>query len=269
MKVSSITDQGVGQINEDVILTSKNVLGVFDGATSLNKYVDSDGKTGGFLAATIAKEVFAKEDHESLKDAAHKVNRSLKETMVAAGVDPTSAADHWRTAAAVVKVKGELIEWLVIADSVVLFIFDDDTFELATPIKSHDTKVLMKWKELAEQEMLNIRERLINDLIRLRENSLSPQGVLNGSAESEKFFKTGERPLKGVKHILLFTDGLFPPNEDPRQPTDFAQIVEMFLRGGLEEAKDTIRSLEKSDPHCWKYPRYKQHDDIAAIAITL
>ena len=91
--MSSISDKGVGRINEDVLLIAEPVFGVFDGATSLNEYVTSDGKTGGFLAASIARDVFSRE-YESLMDAAHEANTTLREAMVAAGVDPMSPADH-------------------------------------------------------------------------------------------------------------------------------------------------------------------------------
>ena len=45
-------------------------------------------------------------------------------------------------------------------------------------------------------------------------------------------------------------------------------FVKLFLNGGLREVKDFVRNLEKNDPKCWKYPRYKQYDDIAAISIS-
>ena len=35
-----------------------------------------------------------------------------------------------------------------------------------------------------------------------------------------------------------------------------------------DQIKDFVRSLEKDDPKCWEYPRYKQYDDIAAISIS-
>ena len=136
-----------------------------------------------------------------------------------------------------IQIQEDRVRWLVVADSVVLFIFDDDTFELAVPMQSHDTKILLKWKQLADQKVLNIRERLNDDLIRLRKSSLSPQGVLNGNEVSEQRFKVGERPLSGIQHILLFTDGLFPPSEDPEQSPDFAYVVELFKQGGLEKVQ--------------------------------
>src|SRR3989338_2247001 len=48
----------------------------------------------------------------------------------------------------------------------------------------------------------------------------------------------------------------------------FRRVCETVHEGGLEKIKDYVRGLEKDDPECWKYPRYKQYDDIAAISIS-
>jgi hypothetical protein len=58
-------------------------------------------------------------------------------------------------------------------------------------------------------------------------------------------------------HMEVFTNGCceraFPVRTRP---------------GGLKRGRDYIRELEESDPNCWKYPRHKKSDDIAAIAIS-
>ena len=59
-QVSQIQEKGSGIINEDSILVKDDIFGVFDGASSLNKYIDENGKTGGYLASSIVKEIFEK-----------------------------------------------------------------------------------------------------------------------------------------------------------------------------------------------------------------
>jgi len=39
--------------------------------------------------------------------------------------------------------------------------------------------------------------------------------------------------------------------------------------GGLQAVRNHVRRLQQEDPTCRKYPRFKQHDDIAAVAIQL
>ncbi|HII16026.1 MAG TPA: hypothetical protein HA362_06970 [Nanoarchaeota archaeon] len=58
------------------------------------------------------------------------------------------------------------------------------------------------------------------------------------------------------------------PKENPEAPDDFGKFVDIFLDKGLQGVKDYVRSLEASDPKCWKYTRSKQYDDIAAIAVS-
>ena len=68
-KIQKIYSQGSGKTNEDVLLIKKNLFAVFDGATSLVGYADKIGKTGGRIAAEIAKDIFSK-NSGSLKNLA-------------------------------------------------------------------------------------------------------------------------------------------------------------------------------------------------------
>src|SRR4029079_19205507 len=86
MKVDFLTERGSGSVNEDQILMAEPVFGVFDGATSLNKYVDQSGKTGGLLASSIAKETFMKND-KSLLALAMEANGSILHAMQQKGID--------------------------------------------------------------------------------------------------------------------------------------------------------------------------------------
>jgi hypothetical protein len=62
---------------------------------------------------------------------------------------------------------------------------------------------------------------------------------------------------------------LFLPSEDPEREPDYDPFVAIFLKGGLQALRDYVRSVEKSDPDCEAYPRFKPHDDIAPISISL
>ena len=53
----------------------------------------------------------------------------------------------------------------------------------------------------------------------------------------------------------------------PRKYKDFSCLVDMACELGLEGLRDHVRSQEAADPDMKRYPRFKKHDDIAAIAI--
>jgi hypothetical protein len=94
-------------------------------------------------------------------------------------------------------------------------------------------------------------------------------GVLNGEKTAEAFLSQGEEPLDRVAHVLIFTDGLSIPRPEPGPRKDFTGLVKTYLKLGLEGLKQMIRTQEEKDPHCLICPRFKCHDDIAAIAVQL
>ncbi len=94
-------------------------------------------------------------------------------------------------------------------------------------------------------------------------------GVFNGEPEAINFLKTGNHDLTYVSNILLFTDGLLMPNEKPWEERAYDEQVDLFRQSGLKGLRDQIRSIEATDLKCCTYPRFKTHDDIAAVAINL
>jgi hypothetical protein len=263
MKVDFVFD--VGEANEDVYLLGKNIFGVFDGANSTNKFFAE--KSGGRIAAEILMEEFSK-NRVTLKEIAIEANRKIKGKMTGCGVDTSDELNTWSSTAAVVRIKERTFEWLQVADSLMLVIYRDGTYRLMVNDYDHDKHVLMVWKKYALEKKTGIKSLLRGELNANRRRINKNYGGFNGDESLEKFIFTGEESLESVKHILLFTDGLFLPKEDPAEDDDFDTFVRLFLEGGLENVKNYVRDLEKTDPNCWKYPRFKVHDDIAAISIS-
>ena len=58
------------------------------------------------------------------------------------------------------------------------------------------------------------------------------------------------------------------PADQIRKKRNFTPLVRLYQDLGLAGLKDRIRQIENLDPECCIYPRFKHHDDIAAIAIT-
>ncbi len=267
MKVESIFDKGSGKINEDALVLNAPVFGVFDGATSLVSY-DEDGKTGAYLAAHIACEVFTN-TKKPLLDLAHDANKKLLGEMESKNIDVSKKENLWGTTASVIRLGKNQFEYLLIGDSAILIIYTDNSYKLAVDYNDHDMELLTKWKKFADMKTKNILHVLDSECIELRKISNVSYGVMNGEKEAVKFLHTGTESLHNVKHVLLFTDGLLIPKENPQNAPQFDALVKLYLEGGLAKVKNQVRELENNDPNCWKYPRFKQHDDIAAIAISL
>lgn len=254
--------------SEDKILIKDKLFGVFDGASSLVKYTDKNGKTGGFLAAEILNDYFEK-NNGNLVDLTLSANMRLREEMEKQEINTEDRLNLWSSTIAVVRLNEMNFEWAQICDSYILVIYQDNSFKLISKVRDHDRPSLVMLKEHALKKEKNIREKIMDQIIKVRRDANVTYGVLNGDENAKKFLESDTETLNNVKHILLFTDGFLIPKEDPTSDDDFETFVKLYLEGGLQAIKDYVRKLEENDPDCWVYPRFKQHDDIAAIAITL
>ena len=133
---------------------------------------------------------------------------------------------------------------------------------------SHDREIMNQWKEMADNGIENIPEKLQQQIVMLRQTANIKFGVLNGETAAINFIRSGKESLENVAHILIFTDGMLIPHRNPNAEEDFSKTVELFLNGGLTKVHDYVREIENSDPECRKYPRYKKSDDLTAVAIS-
>lgn len=267
MKIQHIFDRGSKPVSEDALVVSKKTFAVFDGAGSLNSYIDELGHTDGYLAANIAREVF-EENNQPLTELIVIANKAIRDEMLKREIDMSQKINLWSAAVAAIRIHEKALEWVQLGDSLILLINNDNSIKLLVEDYDHDLETLVMWKKLAEEKRENIRDVLRDQVIKVRETMNVSYGILNGEDEMLEFLNSGSESLVGVKHILLFTDGLFIPKANPEDKDDFPMVVKLFGEGGLEKIKTYIRQLEKEDPKCWLYPRYKQYDDIAAIAIS-
>lgn len=267
MRIEHLTDKGSGTVNEDSYLITPNLYGVFDGVTGLIRYTDTKGNTGGLIASQTAKEAFERNQNKPLLSSVKEILTEIRKKMDDASIG-SDKADFWSTSASVVRIKDEVIEYLRIGDSPIVFV--DKENKLQTFFVEHDLDTSILWQKLADEEVKNIRSdnRMQDQFFKNRRDTNITYGMLNGEKEAIKFVKTGSVPKGKLKYILIFTDGMLIPKKDPDDVEDFKTIVSLFEKGGLDKVKSYIRNLENSDLDCAKYLRFKPHDDLTAIAIT-
>jgi hypothetical protein len=94
-------------------------------------------------------------------------------------------------------------------------------------------------------------------------------GVLNGEVEALDFLQSGSQSLDNVRNVLVYSDGLMLPQRNPESQQDLEMFVSLYKRGGLSCLRDHIRGKQLEDIGCRKYPRFKTHDDISAVALSL
>ncbi|MBI4836225.1 MAG: hypothetical protein HY817_03115 [Candidatus Abawacabacteria bacterium] len=122
MKVEHIYDKGSGRFNEDTyLIIDDERFAVFDGASPLKPYQDTQGRTGAMIAAALARDAFAVE-RSSLIEAAREANAQIRKAMHGANIDMSQKKHLWATSAAAVKLHGpkakpDFADWLQIDDS--------------------------------------------------------------------------------------------------------------------------------------------------------
>lgn len=261
MNIEHILEQGSGQRNEDCLVLDRDTYGVFDGATSLDGGCFEGGASGGSMASSIAGQVFACSDRPLVRLAAE-ANDAIADAMTRCRIDVSRRCGLWSTSAAVVRLTDEGIEWFRTGDAQIVFVDDSGGFTVADGRDDHDYPTLRMIKEKGRFHPD------VQDLIRtVRLGMNRDYGVLNGEREAEDFFLSGVQPARGVRTVLLFTDGLDIPDETPQRRKDYSHLVDLARARGLHGLRDHVRGLQSADPDMVRFPRFKRHDDMAAIAL--
>ncbi len=266
VSIQKIYNKGFGNLNEDELLIKDKIFAVFDGASNLVKFINKKGETGGKLAAKIAKEIFLKND-KSLKQLAIEANNQILEAMKKEGINTNQKEALWATSFASVRLKNNGAEFFSIGDCLIFVLFKNDSHKLLTQYMDHDLETMIKWKKLANKKTKNIWKVLKSQIDKVRRGANIKYGCLNDQKEAIKFFKFGKIRLENIKSMILFTDGLLLPKENPEESENWNIFVKIYKKSGLKGILKHVRSLERKDPNCWKYPRFKLHDDVAAIGI--
>lgn len=266
-RIFTLLEKGSGVINEDECLLTSQTYGVFDGATSLVAGTFKNGQTGGKLAADICKTAFADESR-TLADAALAANREIHDECSAAGVDLQRKEELWSCSAAVIRLHGNHFDWCQIGDCQILVIKEDGSYTLLGKTPDQDIDTLRLWKQRASNSTEAVMEVMSREILEVRRKTNIDFGVFNGEPEAITFLRSGSESLAGVKDILLFSDGLLLPQDDPGALPVWEQFIELYRAGGLQEIRTHVRNLQLGDIGCSRYPRFKTHDDISAVALS-
>jgi serine/threonine protein phosphatase PrpC len=255
ISVEKIYNKGISKLNEDEILIKSSVFGVFDGAGNLVKFLSKDGKTGGKIAAEIARNAFSKND-DSLKNLAIKANNLIRKEMESNKINILKKEALWCTTTAIVRIKKDFAEFFQIGDSLILVVLKNNKPKLITKYYDHDKETMIKWKELVDKKEKNIFKKIGKQVIMVRRKSNVTYGFLNGDKKAIKFFNIGKFRLENVKSIILFTDGLFIPKENPEDEEDWNKFISIYNKLGLKGLLNYVRFIENTDPNCFLYPRF-------------
>lgn len=265
----TLLEKGSGPLIEDELAFNDTTCVVCDGATSLQQAAEQclPGTSGGQRAARIGAAAFTAATGSSLRESARRANLQIRAQMAQAGVDLGCREQLWSTSLAAVQIHGHRMDWCQIGDCVILLIFDDGSSRLLSRLPAQDEQVLKTWQAIGADAHGSIHQELAGEIAAVRRQTNRLFGSLNGEDEALDFLARGSLEDERISDILLFTDGLFPPNPDPAMPLDQDKLVRLYRSAGLGEVRDYIRRVQCDDPRCLRYPRFKMFDDIGAIAL--
>ncbi len=271
----TLLEQGSGSLNEDALSATNRLSIVCDGATSLGGPVRttvdtqlSKGISGGQQAAAITAAVFADNPGQDLRMSARIANIEIRAAMVRERLDVHQRERLWSTSFAAVQIDDGVINWCQIGDCAIVAVYTDGSGRLLTDVPNQDKDILRRWQRVGSRAGATIHQELAADIKAVRKSMNRSFGSLNGEPEALDFLSYGclqDDPR--ISDILLFSDGLFPPASDPEIPLDTRQLVELYRCGGIENVRNHIRQLQRTDPSCRTYPRFKKFDDISAVAL--
>ena len=268
MQVESLLEHGTGVMNEDFLVMENNLFGVFDGATSLTADTYEHGYTGGFLASNLAGKKF-RENCGSMTELAKRANMAIRQSMTERNVNLDDKGHLWSTSAAVVRIQDKKLEWAQIGDCQIVCVFNDGNYSFLCDTSEQDVETLSIWKEVGPTTEDPIGVAMKEHIYKVRSRMNVDYGVFSGEPEALKFLNTGSCDLCNIDHVLLFTDGLLLPHATPWEKRNFDEHINLYLKSGLRGVRNRIREIEETDSRCITYPRFKFHDDIAAIAIRV
>lgn len=262
----TVLEQGSGRENEDMLSVENDIYVVCDGATTIGDGPNGCSISGGRQAAALTAEVLS-HNHGDLKDLVHQANTEIFQAMSESSVDLDDKESLWSTSFAALRFDGDCIEWAQSGDCMIVLIHQDGSTELVTEQPGHDIATLQKWKARGPREKGSIHQVLAREIAEVRRGMNRNYGVLNGEQAALDFVNYGVKNVNTVTDILLFSDGLWLPDELPEKPLDISTTVQLYKKVGLNGIKDHIRRIQREDPRCYRYPRFKMYDDISGIAL--
>lgn len=263
--------------NEDALVVNADahVYGVIDGVSAMAPYQDEQGRTGGFIAASLlADELRAPDPGLDLQAAALRANASLQRLMEEAGVDTACKWKRWGAVFAVFKLSPDGIEYIQSGDCMLLARYRDGSVRVLTrnQVAEFDQKALNAKRQLMESgvltgEEISARLKPIFKNNRDKANTLCGYSVMNGEPAFGHSMEYGRLSRAGVMRLYAMTDGVFHFIENDPDLAKWERLANKLDERGLDAYLDELIMQEELDAQCVQYPRFKKSDDKSAVIV--
>ncbi|MFD7610958.1 protein phosphatase 2C domain-containing protein [Streptomyces sp. NPDC059828] len=267
MRVSFASSPRPGRENEDFVIASPDVAVVLDGAGI------PDGLSTGCLhgvpwfvqqlGTDLHRRAVEQQAGliECLADSIYHVRQLHASTCdLSNPMTPTATV-------AMVRVRGDSLEWLALSDSTIAI---DGRHGLQT-VADH------RVSHVTESQRINMKASLegLTESDRRHKLAYAQRDVMNQAegywvaAHDPKAAEEalrGSVPLADVRTVALLTDGAARPVDDFHEMT-WTEAMHHLEAEGPEGLIDRTRAMENADPNAKRWPRRKRHDDATAALL--
>lgn len=291
MNVEMTYEIGSNPTNEDayVINETNNIFSAIDGATGLG------GLSGKIAAETIGHALNRYSTFDTLLDCIKKGNNDLgvkTNKEFGSTIESIPKENRSTCGIAAIKINDKNLEYVHAGDCMIFIKYQDGEIRSLThehlfkldsvAIEMMHGKIMDRYKqgkipnennEEDVKKFLNeIRAEILPTLIENRKklNTKNGYSIIDGSLEAMDYVEFGKVPLLNITEILLLTDGMQLPSQNPTVGYSiWTESAKYAFNHGVETLKKHIIQLEQSDKICIKYPRLKLADDKTGILIKL
>lgn len=278
-RIEAIYSQGTAKDREDGFCVNSPFIGVIDGLSAPYHYKMErplfDGMSGGEMVRTeILKALYSANKNESLEQVLLRANEQVGNIQYEQGI-PLDRADLLAGASiAIVKLDQEGVEIIQAGDCFAVWITTEGKIEVTkNQAYLHEVETWETWKKIQEEEGIQDRRevwvRFHQPLSALRLRDINQPtvttgyGLLNGQLAFRDCWQKVIVPWKGLKLLMLFTDGLLPLWFNQGEEDLLArEMVALYKKKGLGSILEETRLSKEKERG-----RHMEHGEATGIVI--
>lgn len=271
-------------VNEDIMTFGDKYSFVMDGATGLGGPESINGWTSAEWYVQLVSKFLVQQLQDESKDikqiVTNAINYATSKIREYERTHNMHFKDYEEPSSSLVlyreleKEGKKRFQIFALGDSSAIISYKDGTVtSLANPneikLKQLDRSVLERMVEIASKTNQTVIETRSNpeiqrmlEINRGKKNTEGGYWILGTNAEAVEHAAIFEDDLDKIESVLLHTDGfnykMLGMNKEELMETCKSQF-------GIEMMQRKIREAEEKDETCNRYPRFKQHDDMAAV----
>lgn len=254
--------------NEDWVAATPHAVVVLDGVTaprvddsgchhSVTWYAENLGSR--LLVRLLSDGVTVQ---RALAEAIGDVTDLHRDTCTVTGAGVPAAA------VAILRRRGEVFDYLVLADAAVVIDADGDVITICdTRVENAAPEALARTREDpigSPEHRAKVAEMSVEQL--KRRNVAGGYWVAAADREAADNAYVGEIPVEKVRRVAIFTDGASRA-VDTFHEMDWPTCLDYLQEHGPRGLIQRVRQIEEDDPEGRKWPRFKKSDD-ATVAIV-